>query len=223
MQSRLPGLATDDATAAARASSSRSCSSSRWRPRLRSRGPPGRDRRRDGGRLAHRRRARVGWLAQPAALRKRPAAALLRAAGQPAARPAARTGARGLSGVAARRGPDLDRLGGAARRGARRVARRAGSAAGGGAGARLRAGPVGARSRRTASGGRSRTGLAGRAASASASSSRPGRPRARYTLDPLGEPAPKRRFGRRRDQDEPGARSAGAPRGPRPSGHRRRR
>jgi hypothetical protein len=31
----------------------------------------------------------------------------------------------------------------------------------------------------------------------------PGMPRARYSFDPLGEPAPKRRFGRRRDQDEP--------------------
>ncbi len=31
----------------------------------------------------------------------------------------------------------------------------------------------------------------------------PGTPRARYSFDPLGEPAPKRRFGRRRDQDEP--------------------
>ena len=31
----------------------------------------------------------------------------------------------------------------------------------------------------------------------------PGVARARYSFDPLGEPAPKRRFGRRRDQDEP--------------------
>lgn len=31
----------------------------------------------------------------------------------------------------------------------------------------------------------------------------PGTPRARYSFDPLGEPAPKRRFGRRHAQDEP--------------------
>ena len=64
-------------------------------------------------RLADRRRARMGRLARRAARRQRAAAALLRADGQPAAGAGARASTGGLSRGAARRGSDLDRLGGA--------------------------------------------------------------------------------------------------------------
>src|SRR5581483_3474565 len=98
-----------------------------------------RDRRCDGARLARRRALRVGRVARRAPLGKRAAAAVLRAAARPATGAAARAGPGAGVPRGARRGADVDRLGGAARAAARRVA---------GAGVRRRSGGHGGGSRR---------------------------------------------------------------------------
>ena len=161
--------------------------------------PPRRDRnrRRHGARLDRRCRSRVGSLARRAALRQRAAAALLPAACRPATCEAARAG---RGGATPARGATTRRRGSPRRPFAPKCSA---------SGPLSRAGSAGAGRRRA---GVRRRGAAGRGpVDSRGPSGEPGRRggacspvlrvrvdarTARYSLDPLGDPAPRRRFGR---------------------------